>query len=73
MGSSLSLSGNYVSRGHLALRCEHLVGQLTDRRLQSQVDLEHCSELHILGGTVTNGFLLESISSPICGSGILGC
>jgi hypothetical protein len=73
MGSSLSLPGNYVSRGHLALSCENLVGQLTGRRLQPQVGLEHCSELHILGGTATKGFLLESISGLICGSGVPGC
>jgi hypothetical protein len=73
MGSSLSLPGNYVSRGHLALSCENLVGQLTDRRLQPQVGLEHCSELHILGGTATKGFLLESICGLICGSGVPCC
>jgi hypothetical protein len=73
MGSSLSLPGKYVSRGHLALSCENLVGQLTDRRLQSQVDLEHCSELHTLGRTAINGFLLKSISGLICGSGVPCC
>jgi hypothetical protein len=73
MGSSLSLPGKYVSRGHLALSCENLVGHLIDRRLQPQVDLQHCSKLHILGGTAINGFLLESISGLIYGSGVPCC
>jgi hypothetical protein len=70
MGSNQSLPGKYVSRGHLALSCKNLVGQLTDRRLQSQVDLQHCSELHVLGGTPINSFLLEIILCLICGSSV---
>ena len=49
------------------------MGQLTDRRLQSQVDLQHCSELHVLGRTPINSFLLEIILCLICGSGVPCC
>jgi hypothetical protein len=62
---SLSLPGNYISRGHLALSLRNSGIQLTDRRLQPQVDLHHCSELHILGWTAINDFLLEVILSLI--------
>jgi hypothetical protein len=65
LGCSLSLPGNYVSRGHLALSLRNSVGQLTDRRLQPQVDLHHGSKLHILGWTAIYGFLLEVILSLI--------
>jgi pSer/pThr/pTyr-binding forkhead associated (FHA) protein len=65
LGSSLSLPGKYVSRRHLALSLRNSVGQLTDRRLQPQVDLQHSSELHILGWTSINSFLLKFIPSLI--------
>jgi hypothetical protein len=65
LGCSLSLPSNYVSRGHLALSLRNLVGQLTDRCLQPQVDLHHGSELHIMGWTAINGFLLEVALSLI--------
>jgi hypothetical protein len=73
MGSNLSLPSKYVSRGHLALSCENLVGQLTDRRLQLQVDLQHCSGLHVLGRTPINSFLLEIILCLICESSVPCC
>jgi hypothetical protein len=74
MGSSLSLPGKYVSRSHLALSCKNLVGQLTDRRLHGpQVDLQHSSKLHILGGSAINGFLLKIMLRLICGSGVPCC
>jgi hypothetical protein len=63
MGSGLSLPGKYVWRSHLALSLIHSGGQLTDRRLQTQVDLHHGGKLHILGWTAINGFLLEVILS----------
>jgi hypothetical protein len=65
LGSSLSLPGNHVSRGHLALSLRNSVSQMTDRRLQPQVDLQHSSELYILGWTAINSFLLKIISSLI--------
>jgi hypothetical protein len=45
----------------LALSLRNSVGQLTDRRLQPQVDLQHSSELHILGWTAINSFLHKII------------
>jgi hypothetical protein len=65
LGSSLSLSGNYFSRGHLTLSLRNSVSQMTDRHLQPQVDLQHSSDLHILGWTAINSFLLKIIPSLI--------
>jgi hypothetical protein len=38
--------------------CLNLACQLADRRLQTQVHLHHCNELHILNRTTGDGFLL---------------
>jgi hypothetical protein len=62
LGCSLSVPGNHVSRGHLALSRIHLVSQLTDHCLQLEVDPQHSSKLHVLGCYC---FLFEVITSVI--------
>jgi hypothetical protein len=47
----LSLPGNLVSRGNLALRLVYSGVQLNHQCLHSQVDLQYRSELHILSWT----------------------
>jgi hypothetical protein len=46
-------------------RCLNLACQLANRCLQPQVDLHHCSKLHILNRTTGDGFLLQGSTSLI--------
>jgi hypothetical protein len=50
--------------------CLNLACQLANRRLQPQVDLHHCSKLHILNRTTGDGFLLQSSTSLICNTSV---
>jgi hypothetical protein len=61
----LSLPSNLVSRGNLALSLVYSGVQLIHQRLHLQVDLQHCSELHILSWTPTDCLLLKIIHSLI--------
>jgi hypothetical protein len=73
LGRSLSLPGNHISRGHLAMSRIHLVGQLIDHCLQPQVDLHHGSELHVLSRAAIDCFLFEVITSLIGWTGVRRC
>jgi hypothetical protein len=57
----LSLPGNLVNRSNLALSLSHSGVQLNHQRLHLQVNLQHRSELHILGCTPANCLLLKII------------
>jgi hypothetical protein len=61
----LSLPGNLISRGNLALSLVHFGVQLNHQRLHLQVDLQHCSELQILSWTPTDCLLLKIVLSLI--------
>jgi hypothetical protein len=61
----LSLPGNLISRGNLALSVVYFGVQLNHQRLDLQVDLQHRSELHILSWTPTDCLLLEIVFSLI--------
>jgi hypothetical protein len=61
----LILPGKCVSRGNLALSLVHSGVQLNHQRLHLQVDLQHRSELYILGWTPANYLLLKIILSLI--------
>jgi hypothetical protein len=66
----LSLPGNLISRGNLALSLVYSGVQLNYQRLHLQVDLQHRSKLHILSWTPTDCLLLEIIPSLIWWSGV---